>query len=1067
MATGSDMTGRAGRIFSIGAGMPFLTILADAIVSGRLLDGLAFDPGRPLSLADATIFVPTRRAARVLRSEIVDRIGAGSAILPVIRPLGETDEDSDWLDDPPDDGEGLPPIKPMDRVLELAQLVLAWRNRLPEAIVSIHGGSPLVAPASPADAIWLARHLADIIDSLETEEIDWTALAAIGFETDQALWWQLTGEFLRIASDFWPARLAELNLSSPAAHRRARLDRETARIARGEGPARRGPVIVAGSTGSMPATARLIAAVAARDNGAVVLPGLDFEIDDAAFRRAGGLTVDGAIDPAPQSRSHPQYGLFQLLDRLGVDRTAVTRLDRADDDLDLRRRLHAMAMLPSDETNRWSAWRKGIPDDRLTTALDRAALVVAPNERAEALAIAAALKLAVTTEAGEKPRQAALITPDRTLARRVGNELRRFGIEAEDSAGMPLLSSKQGSLMHLLLEAVLLPGDSAVLAALLAHPLLALGLDRSRLGEALATLEMAALRGGTRPITPSTIVETYEAGIARLSNDRHPARWWTARSPEAIELARDLAKRLEAAIEPLATALMAGEKSLSDWASLSARVLEALAIDADGNLAALWGDEAGEALMRLISGLIDVQSGITAGPAQWVDVMTAMMAGESVAPRHLEHPRVFIWGGLEARLQSVDTVIIGSLNEGQWPATAKANPFLSRLMKTLVGLEPPERRIGQAAHDFVMAASHADLILTRSAREGTTPTVASRFLQRLGAVAGDRVMAGLTARGDALLAMISALDDAEATTAPGRPAPRPDAGLQPRRYSFSEVGRLRRDPYQIHARRILGLDPLEPFNADPGPAERGTLYHAIVERFLKAGIDATAPDAQDRLRAIARAAFDEAGLPVHVEAVWWPRFDGVARRFLAHEASRPKPIAALTEVPARLDLPKADLLVTGIADRIDLLADGSADIIDYKTGANPSVKEARSLLDPQLALEAAALLAGGFRDAGRRPARDLLYVRLRPGKGFSEDRVNHRPGEKARGSGETVTTDLLANRATEELERLVLALREGRHGFVSRLIPKKASDHSGDYDHLARVAEWSVAEDDEGGDDGD
>ena len=37
--------------------------------------------------------------------------------------------------------------------------------------------------------------------------------------------------------------------------------------------------------------------------------------------------------------------------------------------------------------------------------------------------------------------QAALITPDRNLARRVGAELARFGIEADDSAGTPLSST--------------------------------------------------------------------------------------------------------------------------------------------------------------------------------------------------------------------------------------------------------------------------------------------------------------------------------------------------------------------------------------------------------------------------------------------------------------------------------------------------------------------------------------------------------------------------------------------------------------------------------------------------
>jgi ATP-dependent helicase/nuclease subunit B len=246
------------RIVTIPAGLPFLKTLAATLCDGRLTALFRHEPDDPLSLAKVTIYLPTRRAARVLRSEFVDLLGGRSAILPVIRPLGETDDDSGYFD------EALPatldlaqPLSSTARLLELARLILAWRNKLPEIVRHIHSDSPLVAPASPADAIWLARNLAELIDSIETEDRDWAELANLDAQ-DHALWWQLTAEFLQIASAFWPNRLSELGKSSPARHRNAILRAEAARLATAK-PA--GPIIIAGSTGSVRAISSMLSPI--------------------------------------------------------------------------------------------------------------------------------------------------------------------------------------------------------------------------------------------------------------------------------------------------------------------------------------------------------------------------------------------------------------------------------------------------------------------------------------------------------------------------------------------------------------------------------------------------------------------------------------------------------------------------------------------------------------------------------------------------------------------------------------------------------------------------------------
>ncbi|OCJ23914.1 double-strand break repair protein AddB [Agrobacterium sp. B131/95] len=1059
--------GHRKRILTIPAGLPFLKTLAGALCDGRLTEHFRHDPSDPLSLAKVTIFLPTRRAARVLRSEFVDLLGGRSAILPVIRPLGETDDDSGYFEEAlPATADLTQPLANTARLLELARLILAWRNKLPQIVRDIHSDSPLVAPASPADAIWLARNLAELIDSIETEDRDWAALGDLSTE-DHALWWQLTAEFLQIASAFWPARLEELGKSSPARHRNAILRAEAQRIAIMQ---HAGPIIIAGSTGSVPATAELIAAVASLPQGVIVLPGLDLSMPEEDWQLVAPETGIGErVDPT--TRSHSQYGLSLLLKRLHTPRSEVETVAEATEDMQMRAEVLSRALAPAKATSGWGAWQQTLAPDAISNAFADVALIEAANEREEATAIAIALRLALEKpgqDGGES--QAALITPDRNLARRVTAELARFGITADDSAGTPLTATPQGALLQLLLEATLRPGDPVAIVSLLKHPLARFGLPQDALQLGVDALEILALRGGIADVDIGALEPLLDRQLAEQAKNRHTPQWRKSLAPEAVDRARELARQVSGACEPLASALSQqssdGLPTLSEWAERTGRALEAVAIDERGSLAALWSGEAGDTLASLLKEIIDTDGQLEADGPQWIDIMAALCAGQAVKPRALSHPRLFIFGTLEARLQSVDTLILGGLNEGSWPGQTANNPFISRTMKTEIGLEPPERRIGQLAHDFEMANGTRDLIYSRALRQGSTPTVASRWLQRLIALGGKAFTSELKARGDQYRHWAGMIDQGENQAPAQRPAPRPPAELQPKSYSFSEVGRLRRDPYAIYARRVLRLDPIDPFNRDPGPAERGTLYHKIIDRFIREGHIAGTPDASLAMDHILTELFDAEQLPVHIDSVWRPRFREVARAFLIWEAERrPEIRKTATEVPAGVQIEPIGIRLTGVADRIDFKGGKAADIIDYKTGYNPSPAQARTLLDPQLALEAYALKAGAFRDIDALVPENLLYVRLRPGDRFKVDQVNNELSSRG-GKTETKSALDLAQESMDQLVKFVSLLQSGEKGFSSRLIPAQQFEYGGDYDHLARVSEWSTAEtEQEGGGD--
>lgn len=1038
------MSGTAApRVLSIPSGAPFLPTLVDALLAGQIVPGFR-DGGDPLALAGVTVYVPTRRAARELRTLFVARSRNSTAILPTIRPLGEFDEDEAPFEPGAADALDLaPPIPPLDRLLALAGLVRAWKRRLP-AHVAQRFSEGVVVPASSADAIWLARDLAALMDEVETEGADWSKLAALAPES-LAGWWQVTLDFLAIVTEHWPLHLAALGQSNPAAHRSALIRLEAERL-RWRPPD--GPVIAAGSTGSIPATAELLAAIARLPDGAVVLPGLDRDLDDRSW---GELDV---ASPEPPLLGHPQFGLAKLLRRLGLARRDVAEIGRAEPALAGRQRLVSEAMRPAATTDGWAARRAAFADAYVAAALDGVTLLEAPRERDEAAAIALALRLAARDEGA----RAALVTGDRELARRVAADLLRFGIVADDSGGMPLGLTPPAALLRLLVEAAFRPGDPVPVLALLKHPLLSLGFDRPEVRRAAETIELVALRGGTGRPDLAELATLFESRLTALSTQPREPFWLRRMDERRLAGARAVLDRLTAAVAPLATLRAAAAVGIAEVSRATVVAVEALGRGAGGGLAELYAGAAGEGLAGLLRGLVETATPFHLPPAEWPDVLAAMLDAETVKPPPGAERRIAIWGQLEARLQTVDTLVIGGLNEGTWPRRAESDRFLSRLMKSGLSLEPPERRIGQSAHDFAMAAGTRNLVLTRSARSGEAPSVPSRWLLRLLTFTGERAAKPMRARGDALLAWARDLDAAGRMPFAARPNPTPPVEVRPTHFSVTEIETLRRDPYAVYARRILRLSPLEPLLREPGAAERGTLFHEVLHRFSSAGVDPDDPAALPLLIETGRACFAELALPPDVEAVWWPRFVRLAENVLGWEAARDVSDRRAEAQAGRTPVGRSGVTLSGRADRIDLRPAGMADLLDYKTGHSPSKAQAHTLLAPQLALEAALLRRGAFRDLGAREPADLAYVRLKTNGDVVHESIL-RNGQSMRTAAD------LAEDAWARLEALFERYRDRSAGYLSRALPFREGDMDGDYDHLARVLEWSAgaAEAEEGG----
>jgi ATP-dependent helicase/nuclease subunit B len=1012
------------RVFTIPSSAPFLPTLAMALVEGRLVPG--FVPRQdPLLLSTATVYLPTRRAARVFGFAILNALGTEAALLPRILPLGDVDEEELVFAEEKSGEERWQAISSTNRRLILAKLVLAWARALPAA-------DPLIA-TTPTAALALSDELVRVLDDLILAGASFKKLnEAIPENLDQ--YWKLSYDFLRIVREYWPAYLAEKKLVDPTTRGEELLARETVLIRESNG----GPVIAAGSTGTLPAVANLLATIAHKSNGAVVLPGLDQNLDDPSFDLIGG---NENVDP---SQGHPQYGLKRLLDQLQIERADVVEL--GDPEQPAREKLLSEAFRPAATTDRWqqngALKLEGDPLSGFT-------IIEAADPREEALAIAVSLREALES----KEAHAALITPDRALARRVAAELTRWGIVADDSAGIPLSETEAGTFARLTASVVaenLAPGP---LIAFLRHPLSRFIEDE----RAIDALEQGVLRGPRPAPGAEELIRAISAERSKRFHKHDPkARLLPADWEAAIALAERIGKILSPLsafsevgrfpfrqiLEAHRTAIFACGLNLETSSRPDVRTL----VETIGELGEL-SDDAFDLTL-----------------SDYAEVFAELIRNQTLRPLLDPQSHIRILGPLEARLVAFDRVVLGGLNEGNWPPNARTDAFLNRPMRRELGLNLPERRIGLSAHDFVQAAGSREVVLTRARRQAGAETVASRFWQRIEAVAPQAGWNDACQRGNTLLRLARGLDEVGSEYDPtSPPTPRPPVSVRPSQLSVTEIRDLVRDPYTIYAKHILRLAPLEDIDADPGAAEKGIILHEALARFTQAFPEKLPQNLLTDILKFGEAAFEPYRRFPGASAIWWPRFERVARWFAEEEINRRKNIQSQrAEIFGKIvfDVAGKPFTLTARADRIDLFTNGSIGIYDYKTGVVPTIPQAVTGLEPQLPLEAAIASFGGFEKvpAGSKVG-DIAAIKLSGGNppGVVQSLNPESASTQARkllDRHHIATCDALGEFALARLKNLLTRYADQETPYRSVPRPKWRLRY-GRYDHLARIKEWS------------
>jgi ATP-dependent helicase/nuclease subunit B len=1047
------------RVFTIAPGAPFLKTFAAALLEGRVIEGFSSRAG-PLEMAEATIYVPTRRAARALADEFSRAIGRPSMLLPRILPLGalEETETSLLFDEAGIAGAyepGLPEaMGEIARRMQLAGLILTWARALSHAIVSVSAQgehafdtreSFLVATTA-ADAWHLSGELANLIDELIIEDVAWERLDPLVLpEFDP--YWRITLDFLNIAIEQWPKILAERNLVNEARRQVALIEAQSRRLQDG---ALSGPVIAIGSTGTNRATARLLAAIARAPKGAVVLPGLDLDLDDLAWAMIAG-------DPGQNieaSFTHPQAALSRLLGLLQVKREDVVSLGEVAQSLAARGTFVSEALRPAESTHEWIDYRTRVDAALLDAALQGVSLIEAADEREEALALAIAMRHVLETPC----ETAALVTPDRNLARRVRTELLRWGVDAEDSAGEPLSTSPIGALARLAIACAASKMAAPDLTALLTHPLLRLGLSREDVARRAALLEIGLLRSASAGGCLSDRITGEPSALIAAARDEsdtpfaHPAK--KRISAEEWASLEDLLSRLGAQFAPLLK--LNGKLTLDRWVAAHRDTIEAIAGSEDDDA----DREDRAALDALFDELLQDAPDHMIFGAESYGLFFAAVAREIILRGAAQaHPRLQILGLLEARLVDADVMLLGGLDETVWPPQARTDAFLNRPMRAALGLTPPERKLGQTAHDFAQAMGKGKVILSRARKRDGAPVVASRFLQRMAAL-GDSAWQACRQRGDYYLRLARAIDRPP-PVAPSskRPLPRPPVELRPTRLSVTQIETLRRDPYAIYAETILGLKEFAPLGGVSGAAEFGSAIHAALERFVDGQPAGPLPPyAREKLHAFLREELAAQLQDPDFAALKWPRLEKTIDFYLGFEARRRDKIRLIkTECEGKLDIPLADgsiFTLTARADRIELNTDGTVTLVDYKTGTPPGTNEIFVGFAPQLTLEAAMCLRGAFDLGAAATSIEAVYLKLGGFLGGEERPVEF---SKAKGDFKDVAEDHYRS-----LIALLDQFREPATAYPPRPFPKFAKRYNA-YDHLARVKEWSLGGEPDGG----
>lgn len=945
------------------------------------------------ALADVMFLMPNRRSCISLRDAFVRYNGKNPTILPKIVPIGDLQE-NDVLFLGGNDAKLFDSLLPA--IDEYKRLFLFAK------LIYSKPAEYGLAETTYAQAFALAKELASLIDISKNEGLDLKDLNKI-VPFEYAAHWQQTLKFLNIIIENWP-KILQFSGEQNASERKNQLIENIADLWKRQNTDR--TIIMAGVTVNYKSVRKLTETIMNLKNGAVYLYGLDRNISNDDWELV--------------KEEHPQFELKSLLKDLSLSREDIK--DCADSQNAEREKFIAEIMLPAKATSKWRKLKIGSYAQK---ALKNLHFIECADDRQEALNIALILRETLN----EEEKTAALVTSDRNLARRTASELARWGIKVDDSAGMPLHLSPIGIFLRQIVN-VLEEGFSDV--------------------SLLALAKNSFVRLKRKPTALLEEVRRWEL------KDRNP--YFLLKEKQMPEDHILWQRDIKETLRPLFELYEKETVLLSEMIKTHLEVAERLCEDdVNSGETNLWKSEDGNTAAELFSKLMQ-QAEISENipPQEYLATLTMLMSAQNIRSLYGTHPRLKILGPIEARFNRFDTVIIGGVNEGTWPEIASADPWLSRPMKVEFKMSLPEKNIGISAFDFCSLMCADNVYITRANRSNSALTNKSRWLLRMETVLQSCDIKPGSLHEDKYLYLSKYIDTPLVYETPLPPEPCPPIEARPRKLSATNIETLMRDPYEIYAKYILKLTPLNDLDRELTFSDYGNIVHKILERFCNKYPSQLPENAYEELLTLGVEEFSKNAISEELRAFWWPSFERTAVWFLdAEKDYRPEIETIYSEVEGSvvISAPKGDFTVTAIADRLDVKKDGTINIIDYKSGHTKSQHEVKAGYAPQLPIGALIASKGGFY---KKTGDKKEYIKAAPVSNLTYYKL----GEKLETYATQDSKDKLnlIEKTEDNLEALIRAFDNPSQTYLARPNPKHLSEYS-KYEHLARVKEWNVKDD--------
>ena len=802
----------------------FYTIPASQAFADTLVTGIIDKFPEPEQLARIELYLPSRRAISSIKEAFLKHQNKGPILLPKMFAVGEPDEEV--------------ALNITIERLELDEAINGFERQCLIASQIQHfpiGGLRM----APAPAMKLASSLCVLIDQMQRAGTPLSAIRDV-LPDELSTHWQEILKFLTILFDYWPSILAERGQIDPVARQQqllqAQLDFWTSHPPNA-------PIILAGSTGTLPMTRAFMKVISHLPMGAVIFPGIELDIEDADWR---------AIEQDPVHPLH-QIARSMVEFELPLSEVRYWHVTEQMQHKSVRSRQIMLreVMRPASRTSRWR--RLAVDQSELTpSSLQGLTVMSVTDSFQEAELIAGLMRQALETPI----KTAMLITPDRMLARKVQAALMRWNILVDDSAGSALILSSPARFLALIIRVVQEDASPHALRALFKHPFATAGLPRAEFTHLASLFEEQILRG---PL-PRKNWESWTLSVAQKPKLKN---FWQTCLLSAFTPLRDAFKAVNPSLDTLAIALMQTAQNLG---ALPENRVDENRVDenrADSGIndtqsdapLHIYSDYAGVRLLELLSDMIRFGGSYPLTASEFYNTFRVLCQEEVVRTPYNQHPRLKILGTIEARMQQADTVILGGLNEGVWPPFSQRDMWINNASRTQLGLPDRHWRIALSAHDFMMAAASPEVMITRSVITDGAPTQISRWLARLDAVVA---AAGLSSHLDKQIPVwmkaVNARKIPDIVKPIVRPEPKPALAHRPSQISATDFDQLITDPYGFYVKKILKIRQKNPIDEPPSVALRGSLIHDVIAEFSTRYPTGELPeDAEEQLHKIVDA----------------------------------------------------------------------------------------------------------------------------------------------------------------------------------------------------------------------